>query len=141
MSKARKIIEQSKWYAHTELDTAIELNKDELDVLRQDVKNHDEALEELDGLTKERDELKHALGHTEAALDNWGDGTLGELRLKLQNLQIAHDGTKENYEQLKEDFDKLQSENEFLRKQKTFAQKMHDNLKAIYDTSLRKSAR
>jgi hypothetical protein len=35
-------------------------------------------------------DLKHALGHTEAALDSFGDGTLGELRSKLQELQAEN---------------------------------------------------
>lgn len=32
-------------------------------------------------------QLKHALGHTEAALANWGDSGIDELRLKCEELQ------------------------------------------------------
>lgn len=38
----------------------------------------------IEQLKNDNRQLKHALGHTEAALDNWGDGTLGELRSTCQ---------------------------------------------------------
>ena len=44
----------------------------------------------IEQLTIDNKQLKHALGHTQAALDDWGDGTLGELREKLADMQAEN---------------------------------------------------
>ena len=54
-----------------------------------------ELLRDIETLESENVKLKAALGHTEAALAKWGDDSVGEVKLKAQELLIENAKLKE----------------------------------------------